>query len=73
MDTLFSYGFRLGFGTFDAVGCNWVAFNSMSRYTIRQILPQDLTAKYPLVNFDLQIVHQEGWGPEKGYKPYAKV
>ena len=58
-DTLLFYGFRVGFGTSDAAGCNWVAFNSMSELTIREISAQTLVSKYPHINFDLQIVYQD--------------
>ena len=59
MDTLLFYGFRVGFGTSDAAGCNWVAFNSMSELTLCKILPVNHVSKYPHINFDPQIVHQD--------------
>lgn len=45
IDILPVYGLHIAFGTSDAAGCNWVAFNSLSDTTITPVLPTELIEK----------------------------
>lgn len=59
MDILPDYGFKVAFGTSDAAGCNWVAFKSLSSYTIGKVLPKSIIESYPEINFDIKLVYQD--------------
>lgn len=58
-DTLPIYGLKVSHGVADAAGCNWLAFTTMSDLPVSELLPQDLIAKYDIINFNIRIVQKD--------------
>ena len=59
-DTLPIYGVKVAFGTADAAGENWVAFNNMADHSIKILLPSELTDadEYKSIDFEINLVHK---------------
>ncbi|KAL7529971.1 hypothetical protein ACHAWF_003181 [Thalassiosira exigua] len=45
--------------TSDAAGCNWKAFESLATFPISVMMSQDLTNRYPAIDFSLNIVYED--------------
>ena len=57
MDTLPIYELSIAFGLYDAAGCNWVGFNSISTKELSNILSKLLHDIDPFIDYDLAIVY----------------
>lgn len=61
--TIPMYNVQVSFGITDDAGCNWIAYNSISKLTIAEVLAPSLIANYPGINVNLKVVC---WNPGKG-------
>ncbi|KAL9182387.1 hypothetical protein ACHAXT_013039 [Thalassiosira profunda] len=59
-DTMPVNGLECVMETSDAAGCNWVAFKDiMATHSIHDVLPAELMAEYPEIDFDIMCVCQD--------------